>query len=130
MRWSVDLAGAEFGLDRRTVAKRLAQASIAPDTDGKFSTKQIVTAVFSDAMRERQRLVKAQADLAEHQLAERQQQLFPKEMVMRVQGTIFANIRNRILASNLTTQEQSELFAELHESVISAADAELAHLKQ
>ena len=46
LRWSVERAGIEFGLTSQTLRRSLAKASSAPDTDGLFSTRQIVAAIF------------------------------------------------------------------------------------
>ena len=48
VRWTRTHAAAEFNLDAATLSKRLLAASIAPGEDGRFSTKQIVGAVFGD----------------------------------------------------------------------------------
>jgi hypothetical protein len=46
VRWTVEHAATEFGLDRRTLAKRIREKSIEEGGDGKFSTHAICEAVF------------------------------------------------------------------------------------
>lgn len=48
LRWTLERAAAEFGIDRKTLAKRVTVKGIQPGDDGKFSTKEIASAVFSD----------------------------------------------------------------------------------
>ena len=67
IRWSIYRAAMEFGIDRRTLARRLAAASTEPGPDGHYSTGDIVRAVFNNLELERTRLTRAQADIAEVQ---------------------------------------------------------------
>ncbi len=47
-RWTIEHAATEFGIDRRTLAKRLRSGSIESGKDGKYSTLDICKAVFGD----------------------------------------------------------------------------------
>jgi hypothetical protein len=47
IRWTIEHAATEFGPDRRTLAKRLADESIEPGADGRYSTRDICTAIFT-----------------------------------------------------------------------------------
>ena len=47
--WSVNRAAIEFGCDRTTLRKRLADAGQQPDRKGQFSTRQVCAALFGDA---------------------------------------------------------------------------------
>lgn len=48
LRWTTEHAATEFGLDRRTLAKRLRALSIEPGRDRKYGTLDICKAVFGD----------------------------------------------------------------------------------
>lgn len=48
LRWTVEHAATEFGLDRRTLAKRLRENSVPAGADGRFGTMEICRAVFGD----------------------------------------------------------------------------------
>ncbi|MBA2434874.1 MAG: hypothetical protein H0V54_07305 [Chthoniobacterales bacterium] len=120
-------------LDRRTVSNRLANVPNIPGPKGAH-LYALVDALPALCRRDtaeeetsRERLMRAQADIAEHQLLERQRLLFPRELVMRTQGAVFAAIRARILGSHLNDDEKHDIFTELHKDVIAACDAELAH---
>ena len=65
IRWTCDHAGSEFGADSKTISARLRQAGTAAGADGKFSTRQIVLAVFGDIDGERLREKRHQANLLE-----------------------------------------------------------------
>jgi hypothetical protein len=90
IRWSIYRAAMEFGIDRRTLARRLAAAGgIHPGDDGRYSTRDIVRAVFTDLEAERTRLTKAQADCAEIKYHELLRNWMPREPVIRLwNGTL------------------------------------------
>jgi len=67
IRWTLNHAAAEFGLDHSTLAKRLLAASIRASDDGCYSTAQILEAAVGDYQRERTRQVSAAADMQELQ---------------------------------------------------------------
>jgi hypothetical protein len=82
IRWSIYRAAVEFGIDRRTLARRLASASTEPGPDAHYSTRDIVCAVFTDLETERTRLTKAQADVAELKRGELLRNWMPRELVI------------------------------------------------
>ena len=59
LRWDVPMIAREFGMDTRTVGKRLSAAELTGDH---FTTKQIFAAIYGDMDAERLRLTKEQAD--------------------------------------------------------------------
>ena len=48
IRWTIEHAASEFGIDRKTLASRIKTGSITLGEDGKFSTRQITQAIFTD----------------------------------------------------------------------------------
>jgi hypothetical protein len=48
MRWTIQRASADFGMHRDTLAKYLRREGIQPGPDGKYSTQEIVKAVYGD----------------------------------------------------------------------------------
>jgi hypothetical protein len=50
---NLEQAAGEFGLDRKTLRKRIRQAGIEPGQDGKFSIRQMCEVVFGDLTTER-----------------------------------------------------------------------------
>ena len=57
----------ELGMESRTLARKLSQASITYSAHGKIRAKKIVIAAAGDNAVERARLLKAQADAQEHE---------------------------------------------------------------
>lgn len=106
-------------LDRRTVSARLANV---PHVAGR---KGAHLYAFTDALpalcrrdtpdqeTSRQRLTRAQADIAEMELREKQQELVPLEIAIRIWDNMLRNIRSRVIASHLNHDEQADLFREL-----------------
>ena len=62
VRWSVGQAAYEFGLDHRTLTKRLTRSSIEPGDDGRYSTQQITSVVWGDRESEELRKITEDAD--------------------------------------------------------------------
>jgi len=79
--WSVNQAALEFGIDRRTLTKRLGVVGVKSDESGTYTTAQICAAVFGDSESEKLRKLKAEADLAEMERDERARMLLPSEIV-------------------------------------------------
>ncbi len=48
IRWTIERAASEFGIDRKTLAGRIKTGSIVLGEDGKLSTRQITQAIFTD----------------------------------------------------------------------------------
>lgn len=114
MRWTIELAAREFDIDRRTLAKNLIAADIMPDeSDGRFSTKQITTAVFGDLEREKIRRERAEADLAEMKRDEKRRELVPFVAVDQTWTAIVAAIRQEILAAKLPPDLEKRLLGNL-----------------
>lgn len=62
LRWTIDRAASEFGLDRKTLSSRIRNRGILPGEDGKFSTRDICVAVFTDSKAARDKLTEAQEE--------------------------------------------------------------------
>jgi hypothetical protein len=122
LRWSIYRAAGEFGLTHQTLSKRLRQLGSAPAKDGRYSTQQIVSAIFNDANSERTRLYREQADrLALANAKARAEQIDPAE-VYKVYEGIFAAMRVTVLASKLTDAEKGEILGNLrHDVAVSTA---------
>ena len=65
LRWTQEKAAAEFDLDPKTLRKRLHSADIKSGDDGRYSTNQIVRAIFGELRHEQIRLTRANADCQE-----------------------------------------------------------------
>lgn len=67
LRWTLEVACAEFDINTRTLSSRLKQEGIDPDKAGHWTTKQIVRAIYNDLEAERIRKTRAEADQVQMQ---------------------------------------------------------------
>lgn len=113
LRWNIELAAREFGINPRTLSARLVQNSDQPDKDGTFSTPQICRAVFSDYEQERTRLTKAQADQAELNLAVSRREVVPVDIAFQTVSNALFAVRRVIETSELSNERKDEIYNEL-----------------
>lgn len=113
IRWSFEMAGAEFGMDRRVVATRAKTAGIEPGKDGKYSTFDIARAIFGDIQGEQLRKTREEADKIALANAKDRNKLVETERVIKFCNGIGVVLRQKLLASSLTDDEKDELLAEI-----------------
>ena len=113
IRWTIGLAAGELGCDRRTLAERIKTSGGVPGEDGKFSTRQIFTALHGDLAGEKLRLVRAQADLAEAEAREKQKTSIPREVFFPVLEQVHGTVATIIRRSPLPPRERDEILTEL-----------------
>jgi phage terminase Nu1 subunit (DNA packaging protein) len=112
-RWSLLNAAHEFGVARETLRTALRQSSQIAGEDERYSTRQIVAALFGDLKAEKTGLTRAQR---EHWELENKQAagilINVDEAIAMVHQFTFA-IRQKILMSSLTDKEKNNLLLEL-----------------
>lgn len=113
IRWTLGVAATEFGLDRRTMAERVKTSGAVVGEDGKFSTRQIAAAVYGDLAGEKLRKMRAEADLVEMQVREKQKTSIPMEVFSPVIDQLFGAIATVIRQSPLSEREREEILADL-----------------
>lgn len=116
IRWTIERAGAEFATNPRTISSRLKGAGVEPGADGKFSTLQICSAVFSDYEQERTRLTKAQADQAELDLARARNEVLPVDVAFQACSNVaFAALRifEQVPDEKLSPEEKDAIRREI-----------------
>lgn len=114
IRWTSSQASAEFNIHQDTLAKRLRRESILADKeDGKFSTAQIVKAIFGDITGERLRKTREEADRIAIENEKSRGVLIEAEVVYRTYETVFVVIRQKILALEIPDGDKDELINEL-----------------
>ena len=124
IRWTIEKAATEFGVNRGTLTKKLRTNETEPAEDGKFSTKQIVSAIYDDSQSERTRLYREQADRLAIANAKSRSEQVDAETVFKAYEGVFIAIRQTILASNLGDAEKSELLANLRHDTTDAKPGE------
>ena len=111
---TVSAAATAAGLDRKTVAKRLADSRETPDAEGRYSLRQIVSALTTGVAGSRARLLAAQAAIAEFELARLNAKYLDSEVVTVVWRGICDDLKTCILnLQNLSTHEKHLLCSTL-----------------
>lgn len=108
----------EIGINPRTLAGRLKQGSIDPDTDGTYSTKQIIQAIYNDLESERIRELRSKSALNELELRRKEGELIDLEDFAKRYEPIFTNLVRIVKSSKMTEDEQNEILTavtKLHE---------------
>lgn len=113
IRWTIEQAAGEFGIDRRTLSNRLRAASIEPGEDAKFSTTQIVAAIHGDLEKERARNEGAAADLREMKRDQARGLLIPREWLTEVLNDVRIALQQVIEGSGLPPAKKREAFENL-----------------
>ena len=113
VRWSLLFAQSEFGVDRKTLQKRLNAEEVEPGKDGKYSTKQIASAVFGDIQGERLRKTREEADNLALKNAELRGELVQVALVKQMVSEIILANKQTILASQLEQEGKNEILANL-----------------
>jgi phage terminase Nu1 subunit (DNA packaging protein) len=113
IRWTIEKAAAEFAVDRKRLARKLHQADLEPSPDGRYSTKEILGAIFDDATSERTRLYREQADKLALENAKSRLETVDAETVYKAYEGIFIAMRKTILGSRLTDAEKAQACGQL-----------------
>lgn len=113
VRWNLERAAAEFGTTRKTLSNRL--LGTKPDTDGRFSTKEICGAIYGDLEKAKIRLAEATAGRAELRLAKEKGAVVAIEDVAKAWGNITASVRLRIAETTLSEDEKVVILADLRD---------------
>jgi hypothetical protein len=113
IRWNIEVAAREFGINPRTLSANLVKADQQPGEDGMFSTPQVCSAVFSDYEQENTRLRKAQADQAELDLSVARKEVVPVEIAFQTVSNMLFSVRRVIETSDLPTENKDEIYEQL-----------------
>ena len=113
IRWTLEQAGAEFDIDPFTLGKRLRAESIEAGEDGRFGTKQIVTAIAGDLEKEKTRNEAAKADLHEMKRDLERGKLIPAERVRASLEELKVAIAQVIDHSHLEAKQKATIYANL-----------------
>lgn len=113
IRWTLEQAGGEFDIDPFTLGKRLRAESIEAGEDGRFGTKQIVTAIAGDLEKEKTRNEAAKADLHEMKRDLERGRLIPAERVRASLEELKVAISQVIDHSHLEAKQKATIYANL-----------------
>lgn len=113
LAWTQERASAEFGINPRTLSARLKQTGLEPDSAGRWSTKQIATAIFGDLEFERIRKTRAEAEEVEKRNAESDERLVDVDDFCKKYEPVVIEMKRLILSSKLSEQEKHDLILQL-----------------
>lgn len=113
IRWTVEWAASEFGINPRTLSARLKQNGATGGDDLKFSTKQIATAIYGDLEREKIRLTSAEADAQERENKLAIGELIEVAEIQRRFAPIMVELVRIVRASALSDADQDALLSQL-----------------
>jgi phage terminase Nu1 subunit (DNA packaging protein) len=97
-RWTIEQAASEFQIDRKTLGKRLKSNGETgdPGEDGKYSTKQIIDAVFTDYETARARKMAAEARITEREDRRDAGELLDANLVASAWESVVSQIKHRV----------------------------------
>ena len=113
VRWTIYAAAREFGIDHKTLSRRLTKLEQSPGADGRFSTHQIAAAVFGDKYAEDLRKTRLQADQIDMENQERRKELVRTEDVYRFCEGAFVALREKILALPCEQQDKDDMLRDI-----------------
>jgi phage terminase Nu1 subunit (DNA packaging protein) len=111
--WNLSKAEAEFGIERATLRRKLAEAGQKEDEAGCYTTRQICIAMYGDAKGERTKLAVEMVKAAQLKNAKTEGKLIDVEAACFVAQRAAFAVRQRILASSLPDDEKKTLLADL-----------------
>ena len=109
IRWTLEKAAMEFGLDRTTLSKRITTAGIVAGEDKKFSTAQICEAVFGDLEGEKLLKMKADRRIAEQTADLNDKMLLRKSEVYDQIDKLGIELKANIMACNISEDEKRDV---------------------
>jgi hypothetical protein len=98
VKWSINAAAIEFGVDRRTLAKGLRDLDVEITPKAKYHSRDIVRALYGDLDYERTRNERAAANLRELEYKEKQHELVPMSEVQSLYTQAMLPWRQALLA--------------------------------
>ncbi len=113
IRWTLEMGSSEFGIDRKTITKRAKTSGIIAGEDGKYSTSDLAAAIFGSMHGETLRKVREEADKLALQNQRERNELVEADLVIKFCNGIGVVLRQKLLASSMSTDEKDELLAEI-----------------
>ena len=113
LRWNLRKASVELGTTSDTLKKRLNQISASPDSDGLFSTLQLVRALFGELHQEKIRTQRALAQKLELENAVTTGSFLNRSELLKGLAQIADAMVSRIMASELSRSAKEALLRDL-----------------
>lgn len=113
LRWSVEKAAKEFGIDRRTLTKNLTAAGISAGDDSRWTTQDMVRAIYGDKDAAELRLTVAKAEALERKNRVADGELVSVDAVLRFNERICAALRETVMALDVPKEAKEQMLTEL-----------------
>jgi hypothetical protein len=113
MRWSLNFAAQEFGIDRNVVDRSRRHLGIEPGADGMFSTKQICAMIFGDKQLADAKRAEADAESAIRRNQREAGELIPTSVAVALVEPIMVVVRQKICALPISDAEKDDVLADL-----------------
>ena len=109
IRWKLNSASREFGIDAKTLAGRIRRQGIPAGKDQCWSTKEIVAAIYGDLEFERIRKTREEADQIAMENEESRGRLVDLEKFYVELAPVIEEVKRLVRSSNLSPVEQDEV---------------------
>lgn len=113
IRWTLERASREFGLDKKTLSGRVKRQGELPGEDGRWSTQQMVRAIYDDLEFERIRKTRAEADGQEMLNRKTAGELVDLEQLASRLEPVMIEMKRIVLSSGLKHADQDRMLGEL-----------------
>jgi hypothetical protein len=113
IRLGLNQAAAEFGIDRRTLEKGLAEIGAKPDGKGQYTIKECHHACFGDIDAQKLRTERHRANLLELEENEKRGLLKPLHEIHDWIDKTAGDLKSNIMASNLSEDEKRDFLKTL-----------------
>lgn len=117
LRWTAEQAASEFGKDARSIAKRLKKDGVAPGEDGRYSTQQIASVIFSKLDDAKLRKAIAEAKLAEMEVKKTEGSIVDVDSAMSLFDNVLMAIKRVVLKSKLPREDQDDILREMQHRI-------------
>lgn len=115
IKWTVSKASTEFGLDSKTITKRLKALEVDPNSKV-LTTKQICAAIFGDMAGQKLRETTHRANLLAIEEKQEIGELIPRINAVRLWSEVIALLREKIMGTTrLTEDERRDILAGLRD---------------
>lgn len=114
------MIGAEFGMDSRTIGKKIKIAGLLPGDDGKYSSKDLVKIIMGDHEREKLLKTTAERKLLDLELGEQEERLCETDLVRQFCEAIASSWRQIIRGFSIPDTDKDQMLQQLREHDIDA----------
>lgn len=110
LKWDLAKAAIEFGTDPRTLLKKLEQNRQYPNARGKYSTRQLLDAIYDESYKQRNELLKTQTEKLRLQNEARRAALVPAKELDAFSPQLAVGLRPVILGVSAPDQDKRKVF--------------------